>query len=141
MVLRSDIPSGFGVILQRSSGIHQGVDLLSRVGRDVTAADAGQVALKGTSSTWGKYVVLAHQNDEGKVVSYTAYMHLSSNNAVELGQTVGAGDVLGQSGTTGNASGAPPHLHFEIWTSLKAAQKGSGLKYRIDPRPNLKVKP
>ena len=41
-----------------------------------------------------------------------AYAHLSRY-AVDDGQTVKRGDVIGYVGATGQASG--PHLHYEVW--------------------------
>lgn len=41
----------------------------------------------------------------------TLYGHLSEVFVAE-GQVVGAGDVIGKVGSTGNSTG--PHLHFEI---------------------------
>lgn len=83
--------------------------------------------------------MLAHQGANG-VASYTAYMHLSSV-SVRDGQNVRAGATLGLSGDTGNASGTTPHLHFEIWTSLQAAQKGCGLSHRVNPTGELPIRP
>jgi murein DD-endopeptidase MepM/ murein hydrolase activator NlpD len=138
-VVRSDIFSGFGSSSQRSSGIHQGVDYEAAVGSAVSAVDDGRVVLSGTSSSWGEYVVVAHQNASGEVVSYTAYMHLSQR-SVSVGDRVSSGSNLGLSGDTGNARGGPEHLHFEIWTSLDAAQRGSGLNHRRDPSKHLPEK-
>ena len=136
MNVRSDIFSGFGESSDRSSGVHQGVDYLTSIGTGVAAADDGFVALKGTSSTWGNYVVLGHKNADGDVVSYTAYMHLSDV-SVGPGRAVSAGGAIGRSGDSGNAKGTPEHLHFEIWTSLDAAKRGTGLNHREDPAEHL----
>jgi murein DD-endopeptidase MepM/ murein hydrolase activator NlpD len=113
---------------------HQGNDYSAPLLSPVFSADKGRVVLQGKSGTWGNYVVIGHQNTDGKTVSYTAYMHLTSS-AVANGQEVQPGEWIGVSGDTGNAKGEPPHLHFEIWTSLDAAKKGSGLKDRVNPEP------
>ena len=57
----------------------------------------------------------------------TYYAHLDRL-AVSPGERVHAGDVLGYVGTTGNARGGPPHLHFGVY----AVGKGS-----VDPLPYI----
>lgn len=88
------------------TGWHTGVDLSASPGTPVFAARSGAVIFAGWS-TWGYgyTVVLAHGNIT------TVYAHLSSIN-VGCAQVVGAGQVIGSVGATGNASG--PHLHFEV---------------------------
>lgn len=53
------------------------------------------------------------------------YAHLDRH-AVSRGDRVGTGDIVGYVGTTGNARGTPPHLHFGIYA------RGEGA---IDPAP------
>ena len=61
------------------------------------------------------------------VTYYGAHMNSRS---VDDGATVKRGDVIGTVGTTGNAGGTPPHLHFEI-------KPGNGAS--INPYPLLRV--
>ncbi|MDZ4763530.1 MAG: M23 family metallopeptidase, partial [Chloroflexota bacterium] len=88
------------------SSIHAGVDLAGAVGTPIFAANSGSVIFAGWNSYgYGYAVVLAHG-------AYTTlYGHMSAVN-VSCGQIVGAGQVVGAMGASGNASG--PHLHFEI---------------------------
>jgi LysM repeat protein len=89
-----------------SLGGHEGVDLAAPVGTPVHAAGGGTVAFAGWNSYgYGNVVVIAH----GPV--FTIYGHLSSYN-VSCGQTVSAGNIIGEVGSTGRSSG--PHLHFEM---------------------------
>ena len=67
---------------------------------------SGDVAFAGEQRGYGLVVVLQH----GRNVR-TVYAHLSRIN-VKTGQPVKAGEVIGLSGRSGNATGA--HLHFEI---------------------------
>jgi murein DD-endopeptidase MepM/ murein hydrolase activator NlpD len=103
------ITSGFGwridPIFHRRA-LHTGVDIASAWGTPVEAAQAGTVLYVGWMTGYGKVVVLDH----GGATS-TVYAHLSSC-AVETGQAVRRGDVIGHVGSTGWSTG--PHLHFEV---------------------------
>ena len=70
--------------------------------------------------SYGNCVKVKHPNGY-----YTLYAHLSSV-AVTNGQTVKAGQQIGQMGNTGNSYGA--HLHFEVRNTGDA---------RIDPAPYI----
>lgn len=102
----------FGQPLNRYSwvrgftGYHTGVDLAASSGTPVYASSSGRVIYRGWNDWgYGYLVVLAH----GPFTTF--YAHLSSIN-VGCGQIVGAGQLIGGVGTTGNSSG--DHLHFEI---------------------------
>jgi murein DD-endopeptidase MepM/ murein hydrolase activator NlpD len=85
---------------------HTGVDLDAPVGTPVYAASPGRVIYRGWNDWgYGYLIVLAH----GPFT--TLYGHLSGFN-IGCGQMVGAGQVIGYTGNSGNSSG--PHLHFEI---------------------------
>jgi murein DD-endopeptidase MepM/ murein hydrolase activator NlpD len=103
------ISSGFG---GRASpgGIgstnHQGVDIPVPVGTPVRAADGGRVAIAGPMGGYGNYLCIQHNGSLS-----TCYAHLSSI-GVGVGKNVSQGQVVAQSGNTGNSTG--PHLHFEV---------------------------
>lgn len=86
---------------------HNGIDIGAPTGTPILAADSGMVVFRGWSGNYGYMVKIDHGG--GNMV--TLYAHLSDFN-VELGQTVGKGDVIGYVGNTGYSTG--PHLHFEI---------------------------
>jgi hypothetical protein len=85
----------------------------------VRAAEAGTVVVRkddcnGQPSTcgsgWGNHVLLRHASDR-----YTTYAHFDTiESAVTVNQAIGAAEILGVPGSTGQASGV--HLHFERWT-------------------------
>lgn len=93
-------------ITQGFSIYHSGIDLASVVGAPVRAANGGVVIFSGWNSYgYGYTVVLSH----GPFT--TVYGHLSRID-VRCRQLVGAGQVVGGLGNSGNSTG--PHLHFEI---------------------------
>jgi murein DD-endopeptidase MepM/ murein hydrolase activator NlpD len=86
--------------------IHAGVDIGVPTGTEVTASAAGRVALAKYRIVTGNTVVLEHLPGV-----YSLYYHMDSI-AVSPGDIVEAGAPLGESGSTGLATG--PHLHWEI---------------------------
>ncbi|MEU6925006.1 LysM peptidoglycan-binding domain-containing M23 family metallopeptidase [Streptomyces sp. NPDC046631] len=91
-----------------SSGSHTGIDFPVSTGTSVKSITSGTVVAAGWGGAYGNQVVVKHADGH-----YSQYGHLSSV-SVSTGQTVGAGQQIGLSGATGNATG--PHLHFEVRT-------------------------
>ncbi|MER5358926.1 M23 family metallopeptidase [Streptomyces sp. NPDC002785] len=92
-----------------SSGSHSGIDFHAASGSSVVAVGAGTVVEAGWGGAYGNNIVLRMTDG-----TYTQYGHLSSI-GVSVGQSVGAGQRIGLSGSTGNSTG--PHLHFEARTA------------------------
>ena len=100
----------------RSGGrAHRGVDMFQRWEAPVVAVTSGSVSL-GNSGLGGRTIWLNGDDGYGYY-----YAHLSGFN-VSSGQRVGAGDVIGYNGDTGNARGGAPHLHFEIHPGGRGAR-------------------
>ncbi len=97
-----------GVITQRFSWYHGGIDIATAFGTPILAADAGTVIVAGwpDNSGYGNRVVINHSNGY-----QTWYGHMSKV-LVVAGQTVHRGDKIGLEGSTGRSTG--PHCHFEI---------------------------
>lgn len=123
--------AGYGSVRTNSAGrasFHEGVDIApvewSRgIAIDkVFAASEGRIGyinrIAGNSS-YGIYVVIAHQDDVGEV--YTLYAHLASvPSDLKAGQTVEMGQEIGRIGHT-STLGIPAqrsHLHFEMGMML-----------------------
>ncbi|MFH8468209.1 transglycosylase family protein [Streptomyces sp. NPDC017991] len=107
-----------------SKGYHTGVDFPVPTGTSVKSVGAGSVVAAGWGGSFGYQVVVRH--GDGR---YTQYAHLSAI-SVKAGQSVGAGQRIGRSGSTGNSSG--PHLHFEVRT-------GPGFGSDVDPVAYLRA--
>ena len=105
---------------------HQGVDIGSKCGTPLVAAQPGRVRYVKYHARAGNYAVIDVKNSENDLV----YMHMQEPATVKPGQSVAAGQSLGLVGDTGNASGC--HLHFEIW---EGTYYGGGSP--IDPMPYL----
>jgi len=95
-----------GIYTQYYSGSHRGIDIANKIGTPIYAYKAGTVIYAKWQNGYGYLVKVQH---EGNVVTY--YAHLSAFNVKE-GDSVAAGQQVGEMGSTGWSTG--PHLHFEI---------------------------
>lgn len=102
------LSSGYGARNGGAGAFHHGVDLYTGSPRPVLAAGDGVVVSAGRQNGYGNVVSIRH----GAGVE-TRYAHLSSfASAVRNGARVSAGDVIGMTGKTGNATAI--HLHYEV---------------------------
>jgi peptidoglycan LD-endopeptidase LytH len=109
----------------RSGGrTHKGVDMFAARGTPTVAVVAGSVFFQ--SDPLGGLAAYVNGNDGNTYY----YAHL--NDYVGGGRSVAAGDVVGHVGNTGDASDAPPHLHFEI-------RLGGPNGTRINPYPTVRA--
>lgn len=98
-------------------GSHPAVDIKAPKGTPVYAIANGVVYSAGTSSGFGKSIVVKHNNvpdpsNPGQTTTlYSSYSHLSEF-FVSKGDKVQKGAVIGQVGNTGTAT--TYHLHFQI---------------------------
>ena len=118
----------FGNSGDRWAHKHSGQDFAVPVGTDVHAVHDGTVVKAGGNGAgdgpaYGNAVVIKHSDGV-----YTQYAHLSKIE-VRVGERVSTGDLIAESGNTGNSSG--PHLHFEVRST---ANYGSA----VDPVAFLK---
>ena len=91
---------------------HTGTDFQSRGYRwgNVYAVDSGVVASVGYDGIGGNNVIIDHNNGYR-----TYYGHLNTTAFVSVGESVDRGQVIGQVGMTGLASG--PHCHLQLWVN------------------------
>src|SRR5262249_43145826 len=101
-------PRGFpvnGILTQRFSRYHPGLDLAVNLGTPVLATHSGMVVYAGFRwDGYGNLVII--QN--GRYVTYYAHNHALM---VTVGQIVHTGQLIALSGSTGWSSGA--HVHYE----------------------------
>ena len=109
--------SGYGNRMHPVYGymrFHSGIDISAGYGQPVVASRAGTVLIVRNpveGQNWGgygygNYVVVDHGDGYA-----TLYAHLK-NTKVSVGQSVGAGELVGTIGSTGTSTGS--HLHFEV---------------------------
>jgi len=92
---------------------HQGVDIFAPRGTYVVSATEGVVARIGTNRLGGNIVFVLGPGGERYY-----YAHLDEiDPMLALGTRVGTTTLIGRVGTTGNATGTPPHLHFGIYSA------------------------
>jgi len=104
---------------------HNGIDIATPIGTPIVAADAGTVSnVEFQIGGYGNWVRVSHR------WGHSDYAHLNRA-TVRVGQAVGKGDVLGESGNTGNSTG--PHLHFSI--RIDPYYRGDGWGGFCDPLP------
>jgi len=117
------VSSGFGVRKDPFTGQpaqHDGVDVQAAWGEPIVAAYGGTVVSAGERGGYGNAVEIDHGNGV-----HTLYAHASSL-AVKAGDTVSAGDKLGEVGSSGRSTG--PHLHLELRVNGRATDPSSALK-------------
>lgn len=107
---------------------HQGQDLFATCGTPLVTPVDTTVTRTAYQSRAGNYLILENQAGQ----SY-AYMHMNAPAAVSVGDTLTAGQQVGEVGQSGRASGC--HLHFELWTAPGWQAGGNA----INPLPQLKT--
>ena len=89
---------------------HAGIDIAAALGSTVTAAHEGMVSRVWRDDLFGTVVCVDH----GDGVS-TLYANLEENPAVQIGDWVEPGSVIGAVGMTALCEiGQPAHLHFAV---------------------------
>ena len=97
-----------GTITQYFSGRHNGLDIATRAGTPLHAADSGKVIWSGwRRDGLGYAVFIDHLNG-----ITTVYGHMLRQPPVYVGQYVSRGQVIGLVGSTGRSTG--PHVHFMV---------------------------
>lgn len=109
------ISSAYGNRVNPISGrgeFHRGIDISIPQGTPVLATADGIVSFSGWNGGGGNVVVVEHGH------GYSTYYAHNQRNAVQVGQRVKRGELIGYAGATGNATGS--HVHYEIWKDDRA---------------------
>jgi hypothetical protein len=124
----------FGWTRNDGNKFHAGIDLLNEPGDPVYAAEGGIVHRVATETEggevdgWGHFVIIKTASNE-----WHLYAHLEEDGRINQEEeggglvSVDAGDVIGYTGPSGNATddpcdGGPSHVHYEVrqgdeWTA------------------------
>ena len=108
---------------------HEGQDIFAAKGTPILSATSGYVYNIGENNLGGQTVSVIGR---GGRVYYYAHLDAYAPRLKE-GDWVTTRTVLGYVGTTGNAQGTPPHLHFGIYASGGAINPLPLLSDRITP--------
>ena len=108
---------------------HEGQDIFAPRGTPILSATSGYIYNVGENNLGGQTVSVI---SKGGRLYY--YAHLDSYaRGIQIGDRVTTRTVLGYVGSTGNAQGTPPHLHFGVYTSSGAINPLPMLTDRIPP--------
>lgn len=107
-------PVKYKYISRFATNGHRGDDLCAAEGTEIYAAADGVVLAAQEHYSWGNFVEIDHGTDADCLRWATLYAHMQSC-AVQVGQTVTAGQVIGYVGSTGNATGNA--CHFEMYVN------------------------
>jgi peptidoglycan LD-endopeptidase LytH len=130
-ITAAKIPDTFSAL--RSGGrVHHALDIMAPRGTPVLAADDGRV-LRMRQNTLGGVTIYAVDAGERFVYYYAHLDHYAKT--VYEGKIVTKGETIGYVGTTGDARGGPPHLHFQVMQRPNSARWWDGRP--IDPLPYL----
>jgi peptidoglycan LD-endopeptidase LytH len=107
--------------------LHEGQDIFAPRGTPTFSATRGYIYNIGQNGLGGQTVSVIGAG--GRVYYYAHFDSYAQG--ISEGDYVTPQSVLGYVGTTGNAQGTPPHLHFGVYTSTGA----------INPLPLLSDRP
>jgi peptidoglycan LD-endopeptidase LytH len=117
---------------------HKGVDIFAKEGTDVVSSVDGLVIGAGQIELGGNFVMVL-----GPQWRLYYYAHLKEIKATRF-SWVNKGEVIGTVGTTGNAKGKAPHLHYTIKTvvpyfwCMDSSKQGWKKMFYLNPAHHLK---
>jgi peptidoglycan LD-endopeptidase LytH len=115
-----------------ASGVHKGIDIFGNTGTPVQAPVPGVLLYRGQLGAGGNVVAILGPKWR---IHYFAHLQNASQAAFFVAQ----GSQIGAVGTTGNAIGKPPHLHYSVLSLLPipwrytSAEQGWKRMFFLDP--------
>ena len=106
-------PVKYKYISRFATNGHRGDDLCAAEGTEIYAAADGVVLAAQEHYSWGNFVEIDHGADANGLRWSTLYAHMQSC-AVQVGQTVTAGQVIGYVGHTGYTTGNACHFEMHV---------------------------
>ena len=106
-------PVKYKYISRFATNGHRGDDLCAAEGTEIYAAADGVVLAAQEHYSWGNFVEIDHGTDADGLRWATLYAHMQSC-AVQVGQTVTAGQVIGYVGHTGYTTGNACHFEMHV---------------------------
>jgi murein DD-endopeptidase MepM/ murein hydrolase activator NlpD len=94
------------------SGTHKGVDIFAKEGTEINSSTKGIVIRTGENKMGGKFIMIL-----GPKWRVHYYAHLKEVKTSTL-SFVNKKSIIGLVGTSGNAKGKSPHLHYSIITMV-----------------------
>ena len=106
-------PVKYKYISRFATNGHRGDDLCAAEGTEIYAAADGVVLAAQEHYSYGNFVEIDHGTDANGLRWGTLYAHMQSC-AVQVGQTVTAGQVIGYVGSTGYTTGNACHFEMQV---------------------------
>ena len=115
-------PESFWYYPWGKSVTHKGIDIFAKKGTAIHAATSGIVLYAGNRALGGKTALVL-----GPKWRLHYYAHLNELNTTRF-SLVSNKTLIGRVGTSGNATGKPPHLHYSIFTLVPYPWRIDGSK-------------
>ncbi len=119
-------PKSFWFSPWGKSGVHKGIDIFAKEGTPVLAACSGLVVYAESNKDGGNVISIL-----GPKWCIHYYAHLKTQK-VNRGEFITQGTEIGTVGTTGNAIGKAPHLHYAIITQIPYIWRYQANNYGFD---------
>lgn len=123
----------FGCTRDAGKNFHAGIDIKAAIGTPCFSTEDATVKDVGTFGELGLCVGISFTKS-GDVYG-VAYCHLKKA-SVKVGESLKAGQQVGECGISGNAEPENPHLHLEVQNQVWVAYNNSADRSKYGLNPN-----